>query len=300
MSEVPFWRRYARLFGPDPKADVDDELRFHLDSKVDDLIAHGWRPEAACEEAKRQLGDLRRLREMGEKLGNATERRRRRSEYWKEILQDLRLTLRTLRRDRGFAFITVFILALGIAANTAVFSVVNTLWLRPLPFPGAQELTWLASGRSASAELRKTAGLSTVTYIVGIFEELQRHNQSFQSLTSYNPFFGNSEYTLTGRAEPQPVAGVMVAQNFFQTLGVQPILGRPFVQAECQKGGRPAALLSYAFWHRQFAGDPAIVGQVITLSKRPTTAWACCRLHSTLALYFLPDSDSSLRSGHHG
>jgi predicted permease len=271
MSRVPLWRRYARLLGPDPQADVDDELRFHLDSKIDDLIAQGWRPHAARAEAERQLGDLRRLREMGEKIGNDRERRKRRREYWDEFRQDLRHTLRALRRDRGFAIVTVFILALGIAANTTVFSVVNTLWLRPLPFSNASQLTWFTSGRKVSAELRAAAGLSTVTYTVGVFEELQRHNRSFQSLTSYNPFFGNSEYTLTGRGEPQPVAGVMVAENFFQTLGVKPILGRPFVPEECQKGGRPAVLLSYGFWQRQFGGDPSIAGQVITLSKTPVT-----------------------------
>ncbi|MGH9548490.1 MAG: ABC transporter permease, partial [Terriglobales bacterium] len=114
-------------------------------------------------------------------------------------------------------------------------------------------------------------GLSGVTYTVAAYEDFQRHNQSFQNVTSYNPFFGNSEYTLTGRAEQQPVAGVMVAENFFQTLRVQPALGRFFVREECQKGGRPAVLLSYAFWQRQFAADPKIVGQAITLGKQPFT-----------------------------
>ncbi len=272
MSRVPLWRRYASLLGPDPKADVDDELRFHLESRAEDLIAQGWRPDTARQEAERQFGNLRRLGEMGEQLGRQRQRRRERREYAGEVLQDLRYTLRTLSRDRGFAFITVLILALGIASNTAVFSVVNTMLLRPLPFPEARQLTWLlASDRSLSPELRKTAGLSSVTYTVAAFEEFQRQNHSFQSVTSYNPFFGNSEYTLTGRGEPQPVAGVMVAGNFFQTLGVQPALGRLFVKEECQKGGRPAVLLSDAFWRRQFAGDPAIVGQVITLSKHPVT-----------------------------
>lgn len=271
MSRVPFWRRYARFFGPDPAADVDDELRFHLDSRVEDLLARGWRPEAAREEAERQLGDLRRLREVGERMGQSRERRRQRAEYWSEFVQDLRLTFRTLRKERSFALITVCILGLGIAANTAVFSVVNALWLRPLPFPDAHQLVWLASGRDASPEFRKTAGLSAVTYIVGAFEEFQRQNRSFQSLTSYNPFFGNSEYTLTGLDQPQHVEGVMVAGNFFQTLGVEPVLGRTFLPEECRQGGRRAAVLSYPFWQRQFAGDPGVLGRAITLNKTSVT-----------------------------
>ncbi len=271
MARIPLWRRYARLFGADPAADVQDELRFHLNAKVDDLVARGWRPEAARNEAERQFGDLRRVQEMGEQLGRERERRRRRADYWKEFLRDLRFALRTLRREPGFAVITVLILALGIGANTAVFSVVNTVLLRPLPFPDAHQLTWFVSGRSLSAELRAGAGLSGVTYTVAAFEEFQRHNRSFQSVTSYNPFLGNSEYTLTGRGEPQQVAGVMVAGNFFQTLGVQPALGRLFAKEECQHGGRGAVLLGYAFWQRQFAGDRAIIGQSITLSQRSMT-----------------------------
>jgi len=176
-----------------------------------------------------------------------------------------------LRRDRAFTIITISILALGLAANTAVFSVVNTVLLRPLPFPDAQQLTWFTSGRNLNSATREVAGLSGVTYTVDVYEEFQRHNQAFQSVTSYNPFLGNSEYTLTGVTEPQPVAGVMVAGNFFQTLGVRPAQGRLFVKEECQKGGTRAVLLSDAFWRHQFAGDPTIVGRTITLSKQPVT-----------------------------
>jgi predicted permease len=271
MTRLPLWRRYARLFGSDPAADVKDELRFHLEAKVDDLIAQGWRRDAAREEAERQFGDFGRVQRMGEQLGQDRDRRRQRRDYREEFAQDLFYALRTLRKDLGFAIITVLILALGIAANTAVFSVVNTVLLRPLPFPNAQQLTWLASGRTFNAKFREAVGLGAVTFTVSAYEEFQRHNRSFQSVTSYNPFFGNSEYTLTGRGEAQAVAGVMVAGNFFQTLGVEPALGRLFVAEECQKNGRHAVLLSDAFWRRRFAGDPGIVGQAITLSKRPVT-----------------------------
>jgi predicted permease len=265
------WRRYARLFGADPRADVDDELQFHLRAKTDDLIAQGWQPDVARREAERQFGDIQSVYKTGRQLGREREQTRRRNEYWQECIQDFRYALRTLRKDRSFAIVAVLILGLGIAANTAVFSIVYTVLLRPLPFPDAHQLAWLASGKKLNAGLAQAAGLSAVTYTVAAYEEFQRHNRSFQSVASYNPFFGNSEYTLTGRGEPQPIAGVMVSENFFQTLRVQPALGRLFLHKECQKGGPPAVLLSDAFWQHQFAGDPAIVGQAITLSNRPAT-----------------------------
>ena len=269
MKRTPFWRRYARLLRPDVRADVDDELRFHLAAKVDELVAQGVRPDVARREAERQFGELSAVQEVGERLGHDRERSKQRKDYWGGLLQDLRYALRTLRRDRAFTIITVVILALGIAANTAVFSVVNTVLLRPLPFPDSGQLTRFESGRELNANIREAAGLSGLTYTVGMYEEFQRHNQSFQQVTSYNPFYGNGEFTLTGHGEPQAVLGLMIADNFFQTLGVQPMLGRLFTKEESLKGGRAATLLSYAFWQSQFGGDPNIVGQAILLNKTP-------------------------------
>jgi len=269
MKRTPFWRRYARLLRPDVRADVDDELRFHLAAKVDELVAQGVRPDVARREAERQFGELSAVQAVGERLGHDRERSKQRKDYWGGLLQDLRYAIRTLGRDRAFTIITVVILALGIAANTAVFSVVNTVLLRPLPFPDSAQLTRFESGRELNSNVREAAGLSGLTYTVGMYEEFQRHNQSFQQVTSYNPFYGNGEFTLTGHGEPQAVLGLMIAENFFQTLGVQPTLGRLFTKEESLKGGRAATLLSYAFWQRQFAGDPNIVGQAILLNKTP-------------------------------
>lgn len=265
------WRRVRKLFGSSVRADVQDELRFHMEAMIQDLVSQGWQPDAARREAKRKFGSIEDVQRMGEQMAEERETGRQRSDYLEAWAQDVRYAFRTLRKDRGFATVAICILALGIAANTAVFSVVNTVLLRPLPFPNADQLTWLASGRGFSKAMREAIGLSGVTYTVDVYEEYQRHNESFQSLTSYNPFFGNSEYTLTGRGEAQPVVGVMVAENFFETLGVQPEAGRFFLKEECQKGGPPAVLLSYPFWQRQFAGDPGIIGQAVTLSKTPVT-----------------------------
>src|SRR5579863_2429163 len=144
MTNTPFWRRYARFFGPDPAADVKDELGFHLAAKTEDLVQQGWDPEAARKEAERQFGDLRAVQRIGQQIGQKTEKRRRVGDYWTDLVHDVRYTFRTLSRDPGFAAVSILILALAIGANVAVFSVVNTLLLRPLPFPQASELVWIA------------------------------------------------------------------------------------------------------------------------------------------------------------
>jgi predicted permease len=186
-------------------------------------------------------------------------------------MQDLRFAFRTLRRDRSFTLIAVLILGLGIGANVAVFSVVNTMLLRPLPFQDAGRLTWIEPGKNLDQKLLAAAGLGGRTFVVDDFEEFQKHNQSFASVTAYNPFLGNSEYTLTGGGQAQGVPGVMVAGNFFEVLGVRPLLGRLFVQEELQKNGSPAVLLSNGFWRRQFHANPGVVGQTIVLNKKPVT-----------------------------
>ena len=180
------------------------------------------------------------------------------------LSQDLRYTFRALRKDRTFAAIAVLILALGIGANIVVFSVVNTILLRPLPFKNAERLAWLAGNEGQG-------GLSMVTYRVDAFEEYQRHNKSFESLTSYIAFLDYSDYKLTNLGEPRIISGIAVAGNFFQTLGIQPMLGRLFNPDEYAKGGPPAVLLSNAFWRNQFASDPNIVGRTITMNGHAFT-----------------------------
>jgi hypothetical protein len=117
MTPIPLWRRYSRLFGSDPAADVKDELSFHLQAKIDDLVSQGWAPAAARQEAERQFGDLRAVQQIGVRLGEKMERRKRLRDYWSDSLQDVRHTFRTLGRDPGFAVISILILGLAIGAN---------------------------------------------------------------------------------------------------------------------------------------------------------------------------------------
>src|SRR5215469_15388419 len=271
MTTTPFWRRYARFFGPDPASDVREELGFHLEAKTEDLIRQGLAPDAARKEAERQFGDLRTVQQIGQRIGQKTERRRRLSDYANDLLHDARYTIRTLGRDPGFAAISLLILALAIGANVAVFSVVNTILLRPLPFPHATELVWIAPPPSE-------CGWSCATYSADAYEEFRSGSRAYQDVTGYEAFTTPENFRLTGHGEPVPATGMEVIGNFFQVLGVQPILSRLFTAEEARSSaliggssGEAVALLANAYWRRQFHSDPSIVGKAIELSGTPVT-----------------------------
>jgi predicted permease len=181
-----------------------------------------------------------------------------------------------LAKKPGFTLIAIITLALGIGANTAVFSVVNALLLRPLPFRDPGSLVWISSNRnvdkgSASNLAASEGSLSSVTTQVGHYSDWRALNQSFEDMAAYFAFFDYDSYTFTGGGEPERLRGVGVSQNFLDLLGVSPERGRGFVDEECVWNGRGAALLTHSFWERRFGADPGIVGSTITLNDKPTT-----------------------------
>ena len=234
--------------------ELQEEISSHIHAATEENLRSGMTPEEARRQALLRFGGVTRAMEQ--------HRETRSLPFFDVLSQDLRFSLRTLRHDRAFAFVVILVLALGVGANTAVFSVVNTILLRPLPFHDPQRLVWFATNGGHG-------GLSDQTYTVSAFEEFQRHNQSFREVTAYQTFFNSVQYKLTGVGYPVPMTGVQVAGNFFPMLGVRPMLGRQFSEEECHKGGRAAALLSYAFWQRQFGGDPAIIGRTISIDASP-------------------------------
>ncbi len=264
MTTTPFWRRYARFFGPDPAADVKDELAFHLQAKTDDLIRQGLSPDAARKEAERQFGDVRAVERVGKQIGEKSEKRRRVGDYWSDLLHDVRYTFRTLRRDPGFAAVSLLILALAIGANVAVFSVVNTILLRPLPFPHSNELVWIAPPPSE-------CGWSCATYTADAYEEFNSMSRAYEGITGYFAFSTKDNVRLTGYGEPKPATSILVVGNFFQVLGVHPAIGRLFLPEETRRGSHQVALLANAYWRHQFNADPAIVGKAIELNGASVT-----------------------------
>jgi len=180
------------------------------------------------------------------------------------LMQDLRYAFRTLRRDPGFTTVSILILALAIGANIAVFSVVNTLLLRPLPFPDSRQLVWIAPPPSH-------CGLSCDTYSADAYEEFRAQSRAYQDVTGYFAFSTPDNLRLTGLAEPEPATSIEVIGNFFQVLGVEPAMGRLFTADEVRGGPHPVALLANAYWRRQFNADPAIIGKAIELNGTPVT-----------------------------
>lgn len=236
--------------------DLDAEMASHLEFAIEENLQRGMSAEEARRRAMAEFGGVQQARER--------QRESRGLPFLDVLGQDVRFTMRTLRRDLGFTIVAVLILALGIGANVAVFSVVNTLLLQPLPFPESQRLVWVQGPPQA-------CGMSCVTYSVDALEDYQQRSQTMEGVTAYFPFFGVSGYKLTGKEKTVPVSGVPVEGNFFQVLGVQPWLGRLFSPEETRLHGRPAVLLSYAFWQTQFHSDRSIVGQTIDLNDTPTT-----------------------------
>ena len=174
------------------------------------------------------------------------------------LLQDLRYTFRTLRRDAGFTALAIVIVGAGIAASSTVFSLLNAVLLRPLPFRDPASLAWVPNGGNS--------GLSGQTIQVGHFVDLRQQNHSFADLAAYFAFYGVGDNKLVGQGEAERLSGVPVTENFFQLLGVQPELGRLFTPEECKWKGPKAVLLSHGLWTRRFASDPSIAGRALNLS----------------------------------
>jgi predicted permease len=199
-----------------------------------------------------------------------------------EVLHDLRYTLRTLRRDAAFAWIAILILAVGIGSNTAIFSVLNTVLIRSLPFRDAGRLVWIANTGKE--------GLSGATSRVSNFNDLRAMNHSFEDLGSFFAFFGEGDETLTQNGEAERLGSVGVSQNFFKVLGIQPKIGRLFNDEEAKWHGTPAVLLGEALWERRFHSDPNIVGQTITLNNGPVTVAGVMPREFDFASVFSPSS----------
>jgi predicted permease len=235
---------------------LDAEMGAHLDLAIEENIQRGMAPKEARRRALVRFAGVEQARQQ---------HRESRGLPWLDVLmQDLRFTFRTMRRDRGFTIIAVVILALGIGSNIAVFSVVNTILLRPLPFRDPQNLVRIV-------EKYSKAGESSKTYTADATQDFQQQNRSFQSVSGYFAFTGPDNFKLVGNGQPLPVTGILVAENFFEALGVQPSVGRLFRHEEFVQHSRPVTLLSYPFWKRQLGGNRDIVGQAINMNGTPVT-----------------------------
>ena len=180
--------------------------------------------------------------------------------FFEHLRQDTAYGLRGLARNPGFAVVVVLTLALGIGANTAIFSVVHGVLMRPLPYRAPDRLVILHQAAPRIGE-------PSFGFSVPDFMDFRERQRAFGALSEYHSMW----FILLGRPEPERVQTGVVSDNFFDTLGVKPLLGRTFQPGEDKQGAAPVLVLSHSFWKRSFAGDPAVVGQVVEMNNRPHT-----------------------------
>ncbi len=247
--------------------DLDEELRTHLEMLAEENVRHEIPLEEARYAALRTFGGIDQVREIY--------REQRGLPMIETFAQDLRFAFRQLRRNPGFTTVVVLTLALGIGANTAIFSVVNAVMLRPLPYPQSDRLVWIAESIPA---------LKVEIATGGDYVDWKNQNHTLEEIAAYDT---SAAFNLTGRGTPARVRGASVGANFFRTLGVQPQLGRGFTPQECAAGvapraegaGRPedqpngphAMILMHPFWQQYFGSDPRVLGQTVNLDAAPYT-----------------------------
>ena len=223
------------------------ELRFHLERLIEEKVAQGMAPEEARYAALRELGGVEQIKEECRDM--------RRTNYIENFLQDIRYGLRMLRKNPGFTAVAVLTLALGIGANTLIFSVVNAAILHPLPFREASRLVTLW----ATSPTIGFSGPGTLTD--PDYMEWRKQNHVFSEIAA----FRGQPSNLTGVGEPVRLTGAAISPSFSRVLDVNPALGRSFSPAEENDGRNRVALLSDRLWHSRFGSDPSTVGQSIKL-----------------------------------
>ncbi|HET6936507.1 MAG TPA: ABC transporter permease [Candidatus Angelobacter sp.] len=242
-----FWNTIrAKLFGPGSQftQELDDEIRAHLQIEIDENIATGMSPGDARFAALRSFGNVSRAKESA---------REKWSFAWLDaLLRDLRFTSRMLLSKPGFTLVAVLTLALGIGANAAIFTVINTVLFKSLPYPNTDRLVVLD-------EYKPHHGSRTVSWLD--FKDWQAQAKVFEEMAAYRL----AHVTLRGAHEPSLLSGAEVSASFFKLLGVQPLMGRTFNAADDSPVARQSVIVSYAFWRNSLRGDPNISGATLDL-----------------------------------
>jgi putative ABC transport system permease protein len=229
--------------------DLSEEMQLHLDEKIEELVASGLPRKEATAAARRQFGNVTMIEEDSRTVWR-----------WPSIesfFADVRYAFRTLRKTPGFTVIAILTLALGIGANTAIFSIVNGVLLKPLAYPHSERIVGIFLHSKAMD--RSTMGAAD-------FLALSQRQQSFEHVAAYSP--SNLGFTLTGMGAPQMISGAAVTSDFFSVLGVQPELGRTFFLEEGNPGRPLSVVVSHHFWEEFLHADPAAIGRSLMLDAK--------------------------------
>src|SRR5262245_46398696 len=235
--------------------ELDEELRYHIERQIEEHIAKGMTPDEARYAALRAMGGVEQRKEECRDM--------RRVRLIEELIQDLRYGLRTLRKSPGFTAVAALSLALGIGANTAIFSLINALMLRTLPVKNAQELALFSIARPS----RTNHGFNYAT-----FEMFRDNNQSFTGVIAADRGWRARLQVNEPGAGVESVQEQHVSGNFFSVLGVNAVVGRTLIEADDNPSNpQPGAVISYEYWRRRFGLDPQVVGRRITVSDNALT-----------------------------
>ena len=239
--------------------DVDEELLFHLQMRIEDLMRDGHSRDSAEQIARREYGDMNEARSELTSIDRRAARNGAWREWFGSLGQDVRFGARGLRSRPGFTLTVLITLALGIGANAAIFSVVDAVLLRPLPFAQPSSLVHLWETFQSKVENRSEASFPD-------YLDWRARNRVFSDMAGYH---GGG--FLLGGAQPMTVGAGKTTANFFDVLGVRAMIGRTFNADEDAPGAAQVVVLSYGFWQQQFAGDRAIIGRQITLDGAQAT-----------------------------
>ena len=235
--------------------EVDTEFAFHVEMRARELIDQGMDPDDARETAIRRFGDIARVNTTCRAIGRQRDKTMRRTEYFSELVQDVTFACRQLTANPGFTIVAVLTLALGIGATTAIFSAVQSVVLRPLPFPDSDRIVSIYEGTNGSRDACSAGNYTDGIEPVGAF-----------SAVTAQQFFS---FNLSDGRDTERVIGGRVTAGFFNVFNLPPALGRVFAKEEDQPGREQVAILSHRLWTRRFGADPSIVGRQITLNERP-------------------------------
>ena len=235
-------------------AAVEEEFAFHLDMRTGELVQQGWEPDAARAEARRQFGDLDEARNYCKRTDERRERQTMRTELLDGLAQDVSFAIRTLRRAPGFTLIAALTLAIGIGANTAIFSVVRGILLRPLPFADPSRLVMVRSLYGGQVGVNSPANVA----------DFRTQNRSFTSMAVID----TRAAVLTGSGDPEQLPSAVVGGDFFRILGVNALKGTTvFAPEDTAWKGTKSVLLNETLWRSHFGSDPSLVGSMLTLDN---------------------------------
>jgi len=234
--------------------ELDEELQYHLERQIEEHIARGMKPEEARFAALRALGGIERRKEECRDM--------RRVRLIEDLIQDLRYGLRTLRKSPGFTAVAALTLAIGIGANTAIFSVVNAVLINPLPYPGGNRLMTIYASHDLPPGMLRTHSITPSDFVAW-----RAQQKSFGEMFA----FTGSYARLTGVKEPAFIPGFAVTSRFFETLGVKPVLGRGFLPEEEIPGRPKVVVISQSIWRSHLDSDPNVVGRTLRFNDADYT-----------------------------